>query len=130
MLGYAAALWRRLSARLKRRWGRPAAQASIERRQTPRHRSVARVTWRPAVAGDALSQAAQVHNVSCGGISLLVGGPVEPGTLLHVELAGAARGQPSLLACVRHVTRAEAGTWSLGCSFLRDLSEEELQRFL
>jgi hypothetical protein len=35
-----------------------------------------------------------------------------------------------MLACVVHATEPEAGRRSLGCNFIRELSDEELQALL
>jgi hypothetical protein len=85
-----------------------------------------------AVAGeDTAPRSAQVVNVSASGVGLLVGEPVENGTLLSVELR-AAHGEftHTMLACVVHVTARAAAEWDLGCNFIRSLSEEDFKALL
>jgi hypothetical protein len=54
----------------------------------------------------------------------------EPGTLLTVELpAEDGRSAYTVLACVVHVRSQTDGTWALGCSFSRELSDDDLVAF-
>jgi hypothetical protein len=69
-----------------------------------------------------------VHDVSIAGIGLWMDKCLVPGTLLHVDLPE--NHGISLLACVAHARCVKNGTWALGCSFIRDLTEQELRRFL
>jgi hypothetical protein len=74
---------------------------------------------------------AQVVNVSPNGIGLLVDRAVETGALLSVSLesptTGAAR---TILACVVHATTRPGNECNLGCSFIREFSEEDLEALL
>ena len=100
------------------------------RRQWPRQPSDAETTCRPAVMGDDTRRPAAVRDVSLGGIGLLVADPVEAGWLLSIDLpGGAGRAGVALLACVIHAA-PQAGGWHLGCSFLRELSDQEFRAFL
>jgi hypothetical protein len=70
----------------------------------------------------------QVLNLSPTGIGLLVSRAINTGTLLSLELQGHADGTAhTMLACVVHVTVQPDGQWALGCNFIRELSEAELQ---
>jgi hypothetical protein len=85
-----------------------------------------------AIAGaDTAPRPAQVVNLSASGVGLVVGEPVENGTLLSVELQ-AADGlcTRTMLSCVVHVTARAAGAWALGCNFIRSLSDEDLKALL
>jgi hypothetical protein len=74
---------------------------------------------------------AEVLDISPSGIGLGVGRPIEPGTLLNLDLQDpAGRITTSMLACVVHVTDREGGGRALGCNFIRELSEQELQALL
>lgn len=71
---------------------------------------------------------AQVVNLSAGGVGLLVAQAVEPGTTLSLELYK--RGEASvltMLACVIRVNTLSGGKWLLGCNFIRELTDHELQ---
>ncbi|HXG11215.1 MAG TPA: PilZ domain-containing protein [Gemmataceae bacterium] len=74
---------------------------------------------------------ARVVDISACGIGLEVGRSLEVGTLLSLEMRGA--GQETvltILASVVRVTPQPDGCWRLGCNFIRELTEEELQALL
>jgi hypothetical protein len=73
----------------------------------------------------------KVRDVSAGGIGLVLSRRFEPGAGLVVELPNIP-GQPSetLLARVVHATPVANGYWALGCAFVRELTEHELQSLL
>jgi hypothetical protein len=75
--------------------------------------------------------AVEVLNISPSGIGLRVDRAIDNGTLLNLDLQHPA-GQitTSMLACVVHVTDLGGGLRSLGCNFIRELSEDELQALL
>jgi c-di-GMP-binding flagellar brake protein YcgR len=73
----------------------------------------------------------QVLNISPTGIGLLVARAIDTGTLLSLELQGHTEAAAhTMLACVVHVTVQPDGQWALGCNFIRELTEEELQALL
>jgi len=69
---------------------------------------------------------AKVLNISANGIGLRVTQPVEPGTLLNVDLhlANGIHVQ-RVLACVVYVKEMGIGEWMLGCTLASDLSLQE-----
>ncbi|MBL8797777.1 MAG: PilZ domain-containing protein, partial [Planctomycetia bacterium] len=72
---------------------------------------------------------ARVRDISGGGISLITSTPLEPGSLLTIELTTDAAADSQLLAyLVRSVPQAD-GVWENGCIFSLELSDEELARF-
>ncbi len=74
---------------------------------------------------------AGVLNVSPSGVGLLIKENVEPGSLLNVHLCGKdGREVRTILACVVHSTLRASGDLALGCNFIRELAEEELQVLL
>ncbi len=74
---------------------------------------------------------AQVINLSASGVGLDVEVPVEAGALLSVDLTATGGAVVrTILACVVHVTIPSSGHWSLGCNFIRELSEEELKALI
>lgn len=69
----------------------------------------------------------EVLNISANGIGLLVGQSIELGSLLNLELQQANGASTcTILACVVH-GHEEGGRWALGCNFIRELSEDDLQ---
>ncbi len=73
----------------------------------------------------------QVINLSASGVGLEVNIAVEAGTLISVDLSGM-DGQVirTILACVVHVTSESSNHWSLGCNFIRELTEEDLKALI
>lgn len=75
-------------------------------------------------------QPARLVNIAVGGMALVVEEPVAVGELLSAELHDA-KGRPvlTILACVVH-TQAVAQGQLLGCHFIRELNETDVQALL
>jgi PilZ domain len=74
---------------------------------------------------------ARIRNISRGGAKLLVPQPLPPGALLSIEMPGAGPGDEYfVLACVIHSAAQPNAEWALGCTFARELSEEEVQSLI
>jgi head-tail adaptor len=87
-----------------------------------------RATYRDIGAASRPARAAQVLDLSANGIGLLAAECVEAGTVLDVDLTGKDGSTfPTILACVVRVQEQGAGQWKLGCNFIRELSEKDLQ---
>jgi hypothetical protein len=71
---------------------------------------------------------AKVLNISPGGVALSVDHDVSAGALLSAELH-ASDGRPvvTILACVVHVTVQSEQERILGCNFIQELGEDDLQ---
>jgi hypothetical protein len=78
------------------------------------------------VGTEGIPYSAQVENISASGIALIGDEPLETGVLLTLELQSAGSAATVILACVVHAA-PQSGRWVLGCSFIRELSEEDLQ---
>jgi len=70
-----------------------------------------------------------LRNVSAGGLRVVLSRRFEPGAALAVEAPGSDGDDSSsmLLARVVHVRPHRGAAWSLGCSFVSPLSDEEVQ---
>lgn len=69
----------------------------------------------------------RIRDISTGGIGLLFTEPVEPGTVLTLELQNAERTVTrTVLARAVHVRPVGQGEWALGCTFLSRLEEDEV----
>jgi hypothetical protein len=104
---------------------------SADRRQFVRFPSAGQTSVRPACPKNQRDMSARICNVSWGGIRLVADGPLKQGALLHVTLR--TDKQPdaeAILACVVHAAHVYDAQWSVGCSFIRDLTYEELQALL
>jgi hypothetical protein len=72
-----------------------------------------------------------IRDVSLGGLRLILERRFEPGIVLAVELPENPPGETkTILLKVVHVKRQLDGYWSLGCQFVSEMSEDELQRLL
>jgi PilZ domain len=77
------------------------------------------------------SHDAEVLNISANGIGLVVDPPLETGTLVNVDLLDKdGRMQRTLLACVVHTSTRADGACAIGCNFIREWTEDELQSLL
>ncbi len=73
---------------------------------------------------------ARVRDISASGVALHVEEDIPAGTLLSAELHGTSDKTFTILACVVHVTAAPEGGQVLGCNFIRELNETDLQVLL
>jgi hypothetical protein len=75
--------------------------------------------------------AAVISDISLRGIRLILRRRFEPGAGLGIELPGHDGAEPCMvLARVVHVRQLPGGSWALGCKFMSELGEDELQRLL
>jgi hypothetical protein len=73
----------------------------------------------------------QLVNLSPAGVGLLVDEKLEAGTALTLFLKRVDdQGDRQLLACVVYQTERPDGTWAVGCNFLHELGEKELDELL
>src|SRR4051812_35795513 len=71
---------------------------------------------------------AAITDISQGGLRLIVRRRFEPGAGLGIELPGHDGGEPYIvLAKVVHVGALPDGSWALGCKFISELGEDELE---
>ena len=110
----------------------PEAPASIyaERRTRVRYMAALEASCRRTGEVGGQSWPGRVVNISSGGIGLLLSRRFQGETLLDVELQGSA-GAALLVLRVRviHCTLFKEGStssWLLGCSFAKDLADEQL----
>lgn len=86
-------------------------------------------------------ESAQVLNLSASGVGLLVDRFVDAGTLLNIDLTGRdGHTTRTILSCVVHVNQQYAnpqganrqgkGEWALGCNFIRELTDDDLQALI
>lgn len=73
----------------------------------------------------------EIRDISPGGLRLILERRFERGTGLAIQLARAGADEiRTVLVKVVHVKLQLDGMWSLGCKFISDLSEEEVERLL
>jgi hypothetical protein len=84
--------------------------------------------FQPVTTPAAEPRHAKVLDISANGIGLLVGEPVEMGTLLSLELRSpGGKRVLTILGCVVRSTAESECQWALGCNFIRDLTDQELR---
>jgi PilZ domain len=101
-------------------------QLDTERRVCVRRTSMAEAASRPIGAQDTLSWAAQVRDLSSGGIGLVISHPFRPGTYVAIDLQRGTALARSLLARVVHANEQPGGTWSIGCEFVKPLTQSDV----
>ncbi len=107
------------------------AQPAPDRRLQARFAYQGPISYQVLDKHDPESHSAEVTDISATGVGLVVTHPVNIGALLSLELRGG--GEPELLtilACVVRVSAHEPGCWMLGCNFIRELNDSELQTLL
>lgn len=108
--------------------GTAPSSCRLERRQYPRFALALETPIELLSETASETVLAQVRNISHGGICLETKKAIEPGSLIHVNLPR--KNEPTLLvlACVLHSLSQPPDTWTIGCSFLRELETEILDR--
>jgi c-di-GMP-binding flagellar brake protein YcgR len=122
--------WRRLLGRAGQTTTATLDAGTEERRVWIRYPADLQTAYKPSGAPDSTRLSARVRNISLGGINLVGNRSFQPGELLTVELPGATEEtRCNVLACVVHCAEEEAGEWSLGCTFSRELTDDDLASF-
>ena len=107
---------------------RGAELANLDKRQTVRQFCDIEATSRPLEVGDGMSWGGIVKDISLGGLKLGICFPFSPGTYLAVDLQATKRKVSRLLVCrVVHVHDNADGTWTLGCEFIKQLEQSEVE---
>ena len=84
----------------------------------------------PAASDDELCWSARVRDVSRSGLRLLAHHKFEQGTVLKIGSAIEGAGISLVSARVVYIAPSPEGKWTMGCTFIRELSEEELLAWL
>jgi c-di-GMP-binding flagellar brake protein YcgR len=123
-----AAWWRRLTKRPSDAASSGAAEIQDERRVWVRHPCDRPTQYAPDP--DEPPQSARILDISPGGAKIVVGQDHEAGSLISLELPGAdGKTVCAALACVVHARQVGADEWVLGCSFSKELEQEQLGAF-
>src|SRR5438874_706919 len=122
--------WRRLVGRPGRTTTATLQAGTEVRRVWLRYTADLETSYKPAGAHETTRLSARVRNISLGGINLVGNRAFQPGELLSVELPGTSEeSRCNVLACVVHCAEEQPGVWSLGCTFSRELTDDDLQAF-
>lgn len=80
---------------------------------------------------ETVSQSAQVVDIAPTGIGLQIQGPMEVGTLISIEMGGREPAPTlTMLASVVRSREQPGNEWMLGCTFIRELTAEELRALI
>lgn len=107
----------------------PPAQTEADRRGARRFGCEVQTTCQPPSAWARDPWPAVIRDISTGGISLRLGRRFERGSGLAIELPTEDGGTTTVLARISHVEQGE-GAWLLGCTFISELSDEEVRTVL
>jgi hypothetical protein len=123
-------LWRRLTGRPGLA-GAPMAAVGEERRLWVRYPTDVPTYYQAANGRSEEGRlSARIRDISLAGIQLTVDRAFEPGSLLTVELPAVREGERrTVLACVVHVRAVGDKEWAIGCSFARELGDDDLAAF-
>jgi hypothetical protein len=102
-----------------------------EQRGEIRHPCALSATYQCVGAHDEATCTARVLNVSATGVGLSLTEPVDAGSLINLRLQNADGSLVrTILACVVHSGRGTGGEQVIGCNFIRELADDELQSLL
>ena len=102
--------------------------AAPDNRSWSRFPCEVQAVYQVVAEGEDLRREARVLNISPGGLALSVDHDVGAGALLSAELhAPGGRKVITILACVVHVTVQSERERILGCNFIQELSEDDLE---
>ncbi len=104
----------------------PAAGQALpnERRASVRYLRDLEMTCRPAARAEIDSWSARAVDISTRGLVLILGRRFEKGTVLSVYLESAnGENARTVILRVVHAAKQKGGTWRLGCSFAKEMSE-------
>jgi hypothetical protein len=106
------------------------ALGGSERRSDPRYPCSMHVGCDPVVVKGKKPWAAEVQNVSAGGIALVLGRRFEPGTVLMVVPQRQTELPSSLLVRVAHTQPHGVGQWLVGCRLACHMGEDDWRELL
>jgi c-di-GMP-binding flagellar brake protein YcgR len=101
------------------------------RRVSVRRACAKETTSRVVARGELRVRQASIKDISLGGIALVLETPLKPGTRLLIQLKNHKIGLSyDLAARVVHSFRKPPTKWVIGCSFTRELTQDEFENLL
>jgi hypothetical protein len=89
------------------------------------------IAYRALTGDDEPSRSAELIDLAPAGVGLLVADRLEPGTAITVNLRRQNdRPDRTVLACVVYLADRGDGKWAIGCNFLHELSEKDLNELV
>ena len=105
-------------------------QHPSERRVSVRWQSSQQASCHFATLAKITSRWAQVLTVSSKGICLSLPVPLDPGQEIFIELPCKDPAKPQAVTAFAVHAQPQDASWTIGCTFARDLTAEELQMLL
>jgi hypothetical protein len=103
----------------------------IDRRECDRYPCLRRPAVRLLARPSFQSYHAVVRDVAFRSVGLLVEKPFDAGTVLAIQMRSRHAGFSGILsATVQHATQQPDGTWLLGCTLSRSLTDDEIFQLL
>lgn len=85
------------------------------------------VNYRPVPPDENTPKIAELVDLSPAGVGLIVSERIEPGSAITLNLPRLdQKPDRELLACVVYLTNRPDGKWAIGCNFLNEMSEKDL----
>ncbi len=101
------------------------------RRATVRYHCAPATVGKISESPDEDSFIAWIHDLSKGGVGLFLNKPLCSTTQITVQISShTSKIKYSFQAQVMHSTRQVSGDWLIGCSFLKELTDDELDLLL
>ncbi|MGF1579387.1 MAG: PilZ domain-containing protein [Gemmataceae bacterium] len=131
MLTQAVTFWRRLFGTGVASDSAPPKIVREERRSSIRFPVNEPITYELAGPGAREAKSGCIRDISLGGVKLSIAQPIEPGELLTLHLPSPNGTESNaVLSCVVHVSKMDEETWVVGCTFARNLTEDDISPFL
>ncbi len=119
--------WRRIVGAGER--PQAAANANEDRRVWARFDTELQVQVQSADAGKHAKMPAVMRDLSLGGANLTLDASIEPGHMIRLEIPGNDGAIRTVLACVVRSNQQADRSWSIGCVFSRELTNDDLNSF-
>jgi hypothetical protein len=100
----------------------------LDKRSSTRFTSALEALSRPLDAPETICWGASIHDISNGGVGLKLCYPFKRGTYLAIDLVSPNGNNRALLGRVVHVhDQFSDGTWLVGCEFVKQLTDSEVE---
>jgi len=111
------------------RLGAPRDKASTkDQRIARRYECPVHATYEVSEKEGKSERPVEVQNISLRGIGLVMREPIQTGSLLNLSLRGPhSKNVHRILACVVHVSHQPGQEWMVGCNFINELSDNDMQ---
>ena len=89
------------------------------------------VTYHLLTGANAPQKTAELADLAPAGVGLIVDEPIEAGSAITINLQREHnKSDRPMLACIVYVTDRPDGKWAIGCNFLHELSEKDLNELI